>query len=152
MHQLVEYILGVALVGGGLQSPEPLVPSVLGGIVILYAACTRGSLSAFRLLDRRWHRVLDPVIVGLQLVGAAQPWISVDNGTRIVIAAIAAVHLIVWLGTSYTEKSKPSKSSSPRSGPGPMADADLSTRVGRSAGRMVGGGVKAYRRARAKRQ
>ena len=33
MHQLVEYILGVALVASGTQSPEPLVPLLFSEIL-----------------------------------------------------------------------------------------------------------------------
>ena len=106
MHQLVEYILGVALLASGMQSPQPIVPSLLGGIIIMHAAITRGSLAAFRVIDRRLHRVLDPFIIGLQFFAAVQPWVSVDNGTRAIIAAIAVVHAVVWVGSSYTEKQK----------------------------------------------
>ena len=95
MHQLVEYILGGALVASGLQSPYPLVPAVLGGIVMGHAAITRGALAAFRVIDRRLHRVLDPLVIGLQVLGAVQPWSTVDPGTRVIIGGIAAVHFVV---------------------------------------------------------
>ena len=165
MHQLVEYILGGALVASGLQSPQPLVPAVLGGIVMVHAAITRGALAAFRIIDRRLHRLLDPAVIALQIVGAVQPWVSVDNGTRVIIGGIAAVHLVVWLGSSFTEKPKATKgakgakaapAATARSAEGaaaapPDAPKDRATDLGRTAGRLVGGGVKAVRSARAKR-
>ena len=177
MHQLVEYILGGALVASGLQSPQPLVPAVLGGIVMVHAAITRGALAAFRIIDRRLHRLLDPAVIALEVVAAVQPWVSVDNGTRVIIAGIAAVHLVVWLGSSFTEKPKtpkapkgatgakqpdtaaarPSGSASASSATAPAAapaadtPKDRAADLGRSAGRLVGGGVKAVRAARAKR-
>jgi hypothetical protein len=161
MHQLVEYILGGALVASGLQSPQPLVPAVLGGIVMVHAAITRGALAAFRIIDRRLHRVLDPVVIALQIIGAVQQWISVDNGTRVIIGGIAAVHLVVWLGSSFTEKPKAAKgakttattatTASSSAASAPDAPKDRATDLGRSAGRLVGGGVKAVRAARAKR-
>lgn len=154
MHQLVEYILGGALVASGLQSPQPLVPSVLGGIVLLHAAVTRGALAAFRLIDRKLHRVLDPLVIGLEIVGALQPWISVDNGSRFIIGGIAAVHVVVWLGSSFTEKAKkPKASGSPAAGRAAAAApaGDRSAELGRSAGRLVGNGVQAVRKAKAKR-
>lgn len=154
MHQLVEYILGGALVASGLQSPQPLVPSVLGGIVLLHAAVTRGALAAFRLIDRKLHRLLDPVVIGVEIVAAVQPWISVDNGTRFIIGGIAAVHSVVWLGSSFTEKAKKPKvaagSSAAASAAAPPGD--RSADFGRSAGRMVGNGVKAVRKAKAVRE
>jgi|JI10StandDraft_1071094.scaffolds.fasta_scaffold97599_3 hypothetical protein len=161
MHQLVEYILGGALVASGLQSPQPLVPAVLGGIVMVHAAITRGALAAFRIIDRRLHRVIDPAVIALQIIGAVQQWISVDNGTRFIIGGIAAVHLVVWLGSSFTEKPKAAKgakttattatTASSSAASAPDAPKDRATDLGRSAGRLVGGGVKAVRAARAKR-
>ena len=38
LHQLVEYMIGLILVATGLQGPEPLVPAVVGGVVLLNAA------------------------------------------------------------------------------------------------------------------
>ena len=143
-HQLVEYILGIALVASGLQSPTPIVPAVLGGFVLLYAAITRGALAAFRLIDRRVHRVADPVLVVVQVAAALQPWVSVDNATRIVMIGIAVVHLVVWLGSSFTQKAPRAKA---RVDPA----ADRSTEFGRSAGRMAAKGVRAFRNAKADR-
>lgn len=157
MHQLVEYILGVALLASGMQSPQPIVPSLLGGIIIMHAAITRGSLAAFRLIDRKLHRVLDPFVIGLQFFAAVQPWVSVDNGTRAIIAAIAVVHLVVWVGSSYTEKQKVPKvatASTPKSAAAPTTPAaptDRATSLGQSAGRFVGSGVRVVRNAKAKR-
>lgn len=175
MHQLVEYILGGALVASGLQSPKPLVPAVLGGIVMGHAAITTGALSAFRIIDRRLHRVIDPAIILLQFVGAVQPWIEVDPGTRLIIAGVAVVHSIVWLSSSFHEKPKkaekpkqpgkptkaeqPEKSEQPGQPTKPTAAEKAaaeppaegrSTDIGRSAGRMAASGVNAVRRAKDK--
>jgi hypothetical protein len=177
MHQLVEYILGAALVATGLQTPMPLVPAVLGGIIMGHAAITSGALAAFRVIDRRLHRVIDPAIIGLTVVGAVQPWIEVDPGTRLIIAGIAVVHAIVWLSSSFTEKPKKvPKSKQPKqpvaaepATPGePSAAAPAakpasaaaapepapegrSADLGRSAGRMAASGVNAVRRVKDKR-
>lgn len=169
MHQVVEYILGGALVASGLQSPDPLVPAVMGGAILLYAASTKGAVSAFRLLDRRIHRWFDPVLVVVQVAAALQPWVSVDNGTRAIMVAIAVVHAVVWMGSSFSQR--PARA--PRSAEGstssadPSADgaagtpegsarsagrSDLSSALGKKAGRLVGGGVKMARAARDKRQ
>ena len=145
-HQLVEYILGAALVATGLQSPTPIVPSVLGGFVLLYAAATRGALAAFRLIDRRVHRIADPVLVAAEIGAALQPWVSVDNATRIVMIGIAVVHLVVWLGSSFTEKQKRPKAAANE------PQGDRSTEFGRSAGRLAAKGVRAVRTAKANRE
>lgn len=166
MHQLVEYILGGALVASGLQSPDPLVPAVVGGVVLLFAASTKGAMSAFRLLDRRLHRWLDPVLVLVQIAAALQPWVSVDNATRAIMVAIAVVHAVVWLGSSFTEKPKRAKNAANAANPasgasgagagssgasGATGESDLSTAIGQKAGRLVGGGVNMVRAAKAKR-
>ena len=139
MHQLVEYILGGALVASGLQSPTPLVPSLLGGIVMIHSAITVGPLGAFRVIRRRLHRVIDPVVLLAEFVAAVQPWINLESGTRIIIIGIAVVHLFVWWQTSYTErvKSRPI-----------TAEGGRSNEVGRLAGRLVGNGVNAVRKQR----
>jgi uncharacterized membrane protein YhaH (DUF805 family) len=156
-HQLVEYILGVALVASGLQSPTPIVPAVLGGFILVYSASTRGALAAFRLIDRRVHRVADPVLVAVQVAAALQPTISVDNGTRVVMIAIAVVHLVVWLGSSFAEKEKrvnsAGKSTTGKSTAGGTEPVgDRSTELGRSAGRLAAKGVRAIRAAKANRE
>ena len=151
---MVEYILGAALVASGLQSPQPIVPAVVGGFLLLYSAATRGALAAFRLIDRRVHRVADPLLIVVQVGAALQQWVSVDNGTRIIMFGIAFVHLVVWLGSSFTEKekkAKPSPVASPAAGTAQPVG-DRSTELGRSAGRWAAKGVLAVRTAKAKRE
>ncbi|MEY2402102.1 MAG: hypothetical protein QOJ08_2213 [Ilumatobacteraceae bacterium] len=139
MHQLVEYILGGSLIAAGLQSPTPVVPSVLGGIVMVHSAVTVGPLGAFRVLRRGLHRYIDIAVIVLEVAAALQPWIELDPGTRALVVGIAFVHLFVWWNTSYTMRVK-----SPRV----SAEGGRSTEVGRIAGRLVGNGVNAVRRQR----
>jgi hypothetical protein len=139
MHQVVEYILGGAMVAAGLQSPTPLVPSVLGALIMLHSAITVGPLSAFRVLDRRVHRVVDVAVIATEVAAGVQPWINLDSGTRIVVVGIALVHLFVWWNTSFATRVK----SRPVS-----AEGGRSTEIGRIAGRLVGNGVNAVRRPR----
>jgi hypothetical protein len=138
MHQLVEYILGIALVASGAQSPTPAVPAVLGGLILLNAALTKGAIGAFRAYSRKVHRLLDPVVILVCLGGAAQPWFTVEATSRAVIAAISVVHLVVFLGSSFHER--------PPRGARAKASGDRSTELGKSAGRMVGSGVKTARK------
>ncbi len=150
-HQLVEYILGAALVASGLQSPQPLVPAVVGGFILIYAAATRGALAGFLLIDRRVHRVADPVLIVVQIGAALQQWVSVDNGTRIIMFGIAFVHLVVWLGSSFTIKEKRQPQPKVAAAPGHPAG-DRSTELGRTAGRWAAKGVLAVRTAKANRE
>jgi hypothetical protein len=113
-------------------------------------------LAAFRLIDRRLHRVADPVLVAVQVIAAVQPWISVDNATRIVMVAIAVVHLVVWLGSSFAEKERQvsgaGKSTGKSTAGGTEPVGDRSTELGRSAGRLAAKGVRAIRAAKANRE
>ncbi len=141
MHQLVEYILGGAMAYSGLMSPTPLVPAVLGGLIVLNAALTKSAIGAFRAYGRNVHRIIDMVLIGLCLVAVAQPWISVDNGTRVVILAITTVLVVVFFGSSFAERKK----KEPRQ-PVVAPNGDRSTDMGRTAGRVVGSGVNAVKK------
>ncbi len=144
MHQIVEYMFGGVLVAQGLQSPEPLAPALAGLLVLANAATVRGAaLSAFRLTSRRTHRALDLVVIAAVVVLAVQPWIEVDDGTRVVMIGIAVVLGFVWWRSSFTERVRASAAA-----PG---DDDPSVRMGRAAGRLVGDGINAAKRTAARR-
>ena len=134
MHQVVEYILGGSMIAAGLQSPTPVVPSVVGAIIMLNAAITSGPLSAFRVLDRRVHRVIDVLVIAVEMLAAVQPWIELDPGTRGIVLIIAVVHLFVWWNTNYAMRPKRDPVS---------AQGGRSAEIGRIAGRLVGNGVNA---------
>ena len=155
MHQLVEYILGGALVASGIQSPYPVMPAVLGGVIMLHAAFTRGALAAFNVIDRRIHRFIDPFIIVLVIFSAIRPWATIDDGTRFIVLGIAAVHTIVWMSSSFAEKStKPKKQKSAPAAPAqssaPFDPNDRSVIVGQKAGRMAASGVLFARRTKDK--
>jgi hypothetical protein len=139
MHQVVEYILGGAMIAAGLQSPTPLVPSVVGAVIMLNSAITAGPLSAFRVLDRRVHRVIDVVVIAFEVFAAVQPWIDLDTGTRGIVLIIAFVHFFVWWNTNYAMRARR---------PAVSTEGGRSSEIGRIAGRVVGHGVNAVRRPR----
>ncbi len=138
MHQAVEYLLGGVLVAQGLQSPAPVAPS-LAGLLVLANACTvrDGALSAFRLVSRSAHRIIDVVVIAAVVLLALQPWTEVDSGARIVMIGIAAVMGFVWWQSSFAEKQRRETM---------VAQGGLSTEIGRRAGRMVGDGINAAKR------
>jgi hypothetical protein len=138
MHQLVEYILGGVLVAQGLQSPDPAVPAI-AGLLVLANACTvrDGALSAFRVVSRATHRVIDLVVIAAIVALAAQPWIAVDAGARIVMVGIAAVLAFVWWQSSFAEKQGRAAM---------VSEGGRSTEIGQRAGRLVGDGINAVRR------
>ena len=140
LHQLVEYIIGLILVATGLQGPEPVVPAVVGGVVLLNAAVTTGPLSAFRLVGRRVHRVVDLVVIAFVFFAAVQPWVDVDIGTRAIVIGVAIVYAFVWFYSDFAEKQARQQRRAA------AATGDRGADLGRSAGRLAGNAVTAWRR------
>ncbi len=139
MHQVVEYILGGAMIATGLQSPTPLLPSLVGALIMLHSAITIGPVGAFRVITRGVHRVVDVAVIATEVVAGLQPWIHLESGTRIIMVGIALVHLFVWWNSSFATRVK---------APAVSAEGGRSTEIGRIAGRLVGNGVNAVRRPR----
>lgn len=139
-HQLIEYLLGIGLISVAIQMPQPAVPAVLGLVIILNSAITRGAAGAFRWTGKGTHRRLDVVVMALLLVGAVQPWVSIDNTSRLLLGAVAFVLWFVWFHTDFTEK-VPRRERSPVDHQRPTSE-----QIGRGAGRVVGGGVNSLRR------
>ncbi|MCU1501647.1 MAG: hypothetical protein JWM12_1001 [Ilumatobacteraceae bacterium] len=146
MHQIVEYILGAALAAVGLQSPTPLMPALAGIAVIMHAAITKAPFSAFRVIGRKLHRVVDIGVIAFEVLAAVQPFVDVESATRGIMIAIAIVHLFVWWQTSYKERVK-----QPKAERVTLDATGRSGDIGRTAGRLVGSGVNIARKARAKR-
>jgi hypothetical protein len=154
-HQLVEYLVAVALISVAVQQPQPAVPALLGGLVLLNAAVAKGAAGAFRLVGKRLHRTLDLVVIALLVVGAVQPWASLDNVARMVLGGVAFVLFFIWFHTDFSERpsrlgraapptTEPSASAAParpRSG-----DRTTGDELTRRAGRIVGGGINAFKR------
>jgi hypothetical protein len=135
LHQGAEYLIGLVLVAQGLQSPTPLIPSLAGALVIVNAAIVDGPLGAFRLVPRRLHRTLDVVVIATLAVAAALPWLDVDNTSRLLMLAVAALLAYVWWHSSFEPPA------SRAAGP----PVDRSEAVGRAAGKVVGGAARAIR-------
>ena len=140
-HQLIEYLLGIGLISAAIQMPQPAVPAVLGLVVILNAAITKGAAGAFRLAGKRVHKQLDVVVMLLLIAGAAQPWVSVDNTSRLLLVGVAFVLWFVWFHTDFTEKVSRSERKATSEVGRPSSED-----IGRGAGRVVGGGVNSLKR------
>ncbi len=135
IHQLVEYLIGIALISLAFQSQEPAVPAVLGALILVNAAIAVGAAGAFRLVPRRLHKYLDVGMMLLLLAAAFQPWFDVENTTRLVLAALSFVLWFIWFHTDFTTREE---RKAQRTKP-------TSEEIGRSAGRMIGNGVNSVR-------
>ncbi len=151
MHQVVEYLIGIVLVGAAFQAPEPVVPATMGVVVIANTAIARGPASAYPLVGRRVHRWLDVVVMVL-LVGAAfQPVVEVDSTGRLLLCAIAFVMFFIWLNSDFSEKAARKRDTKQQKAERRERLArPQSEELGRKAGRAVGGGVNAAKRLRQK--
>ena len=110
MHQIAEYIIAAVFIAQGLQSKTPAIPSVLGGLVLLNAACAKGPAAAFQMLGRSLHKVIDLALIGLIVLMAVQPVISLDNNTRVIMGVLAFVIGFVWLGSDFSAPVKRERS------------------------------------------
>ncbi len=144
IHQIAEYLIGVALIAQGFQDPEPLVPAVCGIIVVLNVSVVHGPLGAFRLVSRGVHKWMDLALMILLAVAALQPWIAVDISGRITILAVILPLGFLWFYTDWAERKQRSERRKER---GAQSREDL----GRTAGRMAGGAYVAGKRAIKKR-
>ena len=137
LHQIAEYIIGIALIGSGLQSPSPAVPAVIGGLVLLNAATVDGPFRAFRVIGRKVHRILDIALVVLGIVGAVVP--GLDLGTRIILGCCVFVFATVVLNTSYAPKrERATRTITPESPASQPGAGDRPDEIGRTAGRVAG--------------
>jgi len=101
LHQLAEYVIGFAAIATGFQSPNPLAPSLMGGLVLINAAIADGPFGAFRWVGRRRHRIADWVVLVLMI--ALTALVPGDLSARLVQGALIVVLGVVVLGTQYAE-------------------------------------------------
>ena len=146
IHQMVEYIVGIALISSSVQLPDPAVPALLGLLIVLNAAVAKGSAGAFRLVGRRLHRTLDLVVIGILTFLALQPWWSIDTTSRMLIGSIAFILCFVWFYTDFAEQRSRSERKAQRAAAKAARGPTDSTEIGRRAGRLVGGTINSAKR------
>ena len=132
LHQAAEYLVALVLIASSLQSPDPLWPALAGGLVLVNAALSGPPLGAFRVVGRPLHRRLDLVVVGVLVVVAALPLLTIDAASRLTMLVVAVVLGFVWWGTNFaTSAERRRRLASSTSG---RVDAQS---IGRTAGRLV---------------
>lgn len=139
IHQLSEYLIGIALVAQGLQEKNPLVPAVAGVAVIANVAIARGPLGAFKWIGRATHRWLDLIVMVGILAVAAQPWFEVPSGGRLIMLVMLVPLGFLWFYTDWAERKSRQQRRVER---GSIKSED----VGKSAGRMAGNAFKAIKK------
>ncbi len=140
LHQLVEYLLGVLLLAQGMQTSKPLVPTLLGGAVVLNATTARGPLAAFPRVPRPVHRAVDVALVVVIIAAALLRGDLVASNVRWVLLGVAAVDAYVVLRSDYSSPAPRVKTGATTGG--------RSAQIGRVAGRATGMAVNAARNKR----
>jgi hypothetical protein len=147
MHQIVEYLIGLILIGASFQAPKPAVPAVMGMLIMLNTAIAKGPASAFPLVGRTVHRWLDVVVMLLLVAALFQPAFDVDSTGQLMLGAIAFVMFFIWLNSDFTEKVDRKKSKQAQKAKRSDRPArPESDEIGKKAGRVVGDGVNAAKR------
>ena len=139
LHQFAEYVIGASLVATGVQSPTPMVPTLVGALIVVNVAVCDGPLGAFRRVSRRLHRLGD---IGLLVVLVATSFVGgVDTGVRIIQLSVALVFAMVVLRTDYRAPVRRSRGGDADRDPSSERTAPSGSRaddVGRRAGRVAG--------------
>ena len=147
MHQIVEYILGIALIMTSVQQPDPTIPALMGLLVVVNTSLAVGPAGAFRLVPPGLHKHLDLVVIALLFFMALQPFWSVDSTGRLIMAAIGVVMLFIWFHSDFTAPADRKAQKGAAKVARKEASAPVTSEsVGKSAGRIVGSSVNSLKR------
>jgi hypothetical protein len=138
LHQVGEYIIGFALVAAAVQSLEPAIPTLAGGLIVVNAALVDGPLGAWRGVSRRQHRIVDVVVGAVVALAALMPFLAIDNVMRLMMIGAVVVMGFLWATTSFAPR--------PARSPTTAARPDRSESIGRTAGRLVNRGRELVRK------
>ena len=86
--------------------PDPLWPALAGGLVLVNTAFSGPPLGAFRAAGRGLHRRLDLVVIGVLVLLAALPMLTIDAASRLTMVIIAVVLAVVWWGTNFADSAE----------------------------------------------
>jgi hypothetical protein len=131
VHQLGEYVIGLALISAGMQNPSPTFPVLAGGVILVSAALVSGPLGAWRAVSRPAHRWVDVAVMAVVALTAVMPFLDIDNTSRLMMVGAALVMLVLWWSSNFA----PPRAKVARTGP-----VDRSEAIGRTAGRLVAQG------------
>ena len=138
--------MGLVLVAAGVQSPDPLFPTLAGGLIVLNAAVVNGPLGAFRLVSRPQHRILDLVVAGMVAATALLPFLEIEGMSRATMLVVSVILGFLWFGTNFETRPEAARR---RSETRAALAGDRSEAIGRTAGRLV---ARATAEARKRRQ
>jgi hypothetical protein len=102
LHQIVEYLIAAALILMSAQSEYPIVTSAFGIALLINVTITDGPLSAYKIISRQVHRIIDWLHVVALIVGAIA--LEIDQSTRRTLFGVAIALVVIALTTNYTKR------------------------------------------------
>ena len=102
LHQIVEYLIAAALILMSAQSEYPIVTSAFGITLLINVTITDGPLSAYKIISRQVHRIIDWLHVVALIVGAIA--LEIDQSTRTTLFGVAIALVVIALTTNYTKR------------------------------------------------
>ena len=102
LHQIVEYLIAAALILMSAQSRYPFVLAAYGIALLINVTIVDGPFSAYKLISRGVHRVLDWLFVVGLFAGAFL--YDVDQSTRTTLFGVGLAIVVIALTTNYTKK------------------------------------------------
>jgi hypothetical protein len=135
IHQIAEYAIGLGLIAQAAQGGSAVLPVAVGALIVLSTAVTDGPFAGWKVVSRPRHRIVDIVLASIAIVLAVLPWSNAAVASRLVLAITAMLLGILLLKSNYA---------APVVRP-PRSRGDVAEDIGRSAGRIVSRGMRAYR-------
>ena len=102
LHQIVEYLIAAALILMSAQSEYPIVTSAFGITLLINVTITDGPLSAYKIISRQVHRIIDWLYAVALIVGAIA--LDIDQSTRTTLFGVAMALVVIALTTNYTKR------------------------------------------------
>lgn len=104
IHQISEYGLGVVMISSAARLPNPTLPMVVAGVIILIAATADGSAGATHWVKRAVHRWVDLVVGIAAIVAAAALYRTVGTSSAVLTGLGGAALLGLSWRTNYAPK------------------------------------------------
>ena len=127
LHQICEYVVAGFLASAATQTSRPLPLAFLAIAVMLNAATAQGPMSAFQLVPRSVHRILDIAVIVAMLATALLT--DLNASARVTVLGLAVVMTMIVLGTNYAKREPRVRSDAP---------SDRSEQFAKNAGRTAG--------------
>ena len=102
LHQIVEYLIAAALILMSAQSRHPFVLAAYGIALLINVTVVDGPFSAYKIISRGVHRIIDWLFVVALFVGVFL--LDVDQSTQTTLVGVGLAIVVIALTTNYTKK------------------------------------------------